>query len=81
MSVIGFLTGAAIFAAISGFFALFASTFPSALLGSGSGLVLGIGRGGAVLGLCHNSPDDVLVLPKRLKDLRHVRTLNLGFCA
>ena len=30
--------------------ALFATSFPSSLLGSGSGLVLGIGRGGAVLG-------------------------------
>ena len=50
MKVIGFITGALIFAAISGFFGLFASSFPSSLLGSGSGLVLGIGRGGAVLG-------------------------------
>lgn len=46
----GFITGVCIFAAISGFFALWASTFPSSMLGSGSGLVLGVGRGGAVLG-------------------------------
>ncbi len=50
MKQIGFLTGVFIFAAISGFFGLFATSFPSSLLGSGSGLVLGIGRGGAVLG-------------------------------
>lgn len=50
MKQIGFFTGTFIFAAISGFFGLFASSFPSSLLGSGSGLVLGIGRGGAVLG-------------------------------
>ncbi|MCG8673403.1 MAG: MFS transporter [Pseudomonadales bacterium] len=50
MKQVGFVTGVFIFAAISGFFGLWASTFPSSLLGSGSGLVLGIGRGGAVLG-------------------------------
>ena len=50
MKQIGFFTGAFIFAAISGFFGLFSASFPSSLLGSGSGLVLGIGRGGAVLG-------------------------------
>lgn len=50
MKQIGFITGAFIFAAISGFFGLFADSFPSSLLGSGSGLVLGVGRGGAVLG-------------------------------
>ena len=50
MKLVGFITGAFIFAAISGFFGLFATSFPSALLGSGAGLVLGIGRGGAVLG-------------------------------
>ena len=38
------------FAALSGFFGLFVDSYPSSLLGSGSGLVLGIGRGGAVLG-------------------------------
>ncbi len=50
MKVAGFLTGAALYAVISGFFGLFASSFPTHLLGSGSGLVLGIGRGGAILG-------------------------------
>lgn len=50
MKQIGFVTGAFIFAAIAGFFGLFAASFPSSLLGSGSGFVLGIGRGGAVLG-------------------------------
>lgn len=50
MKLLGFATGVFIFAAISGFFGLWASTFPSSLLGSGSGLVLGVGRGGAVLG-------------------------------
>ncbi|GAB3378191.1 MFS transporter [Spongiibacter taiwanensis] len=50
MKMLGFATGAFIFAAISGFFGLFAVSFPSSHLGSGSGLVLGLGRGGAVLG-------------------------------
>jgi len=50
MKTVGFFTGLFIFAAISGFFGLFAASYPSSLLGSGSGLVLGIGRGGAVLG-------------------------------
>jgi benzoate transport len=50
MKLVGFVTGLFIFAAISGFFGLFAVSYPSSLLGSGTGLVLGIGRGGAVLG-------------------------------
>ncbi len=50
MKLVGFFTGLFIFAAISGFFGLFAVSYPSSLLGSGSGLVLGVGRGGAVLG-------------------------------
>ncbi len=50
MKTFGFFTGTFIFAAISGFFGLFVSAFPSSLLGSGSGLVLGVGRGGAILG-------------------------------
>ena len=50
MKFVGFITGLFIFAAISGFFGLFAVSYPSSLLGSGSGLVLGVGRGGAVLG-------------------------------
>jgi benzoate transport len=50
MKFVGFFAGLFIFAAISGFFGLFAVSYPSSLLGSGSGLVLGVGRGGAVLG-------------------------------
>lgn len=50
MKTIGFMAGACMFAAIAGAFGLFVASFPSSLLGSGSGLVLGIGRGGAVLG-------------------------------
>ena len=50
MKMVGFFAGTFIFAAISGFFGLFATSFPSSVLGSGSGLVLGVGRGGAVLG-------------------------------
>jgi len=50
MKQIGFITGAFIFAAISSFFGLFSASFPSSLLGSGSGVVLGFGRGGAILG-------------------------------
>ncbi len=50
MKTVGFITGAFIFASLAGFFALFAVSFPSSILGSGSGLVLGIGRGGAILG-------------------------------
>lgn len=50
MKAFGFFAGALIFAGISGFFGLFAASFPSSVLGSGSGLVLGVGRGGAILG-------------------------------
>lgn len=50
MKQVGFFAGAFIFAAVAGAFGLFAASFPSSLLGSGSGLVLGLGRGGAVLG-------------------------------
>ena len=50
MKLTGFIAGTTIFAGISGFYALFAASFPSSLLGSGTGLVLGIGRGGAILG-------------------------------
>ena len=50
MKFIGFFTGLFILASISGFFGLFSTSFQSALLGSGTGLVLGVGRGGAVLG-------------------------------
>ena len=50
MKMIGFFAGTFVMAAISGFFGLFSSSFPSSVLGSGSGMVLGIGRGGAVIG-------------------------------
>lgn len=50
MKAIGFLIGLFIFAGVCGFAGLWAATFPSSLLGSGSGLVLGCGRAGAVLG-------------------------------
>jgi len=50
MKAVGFLVGMLIFAGVSGFLGLFAASFPSHLLGSGTGLALGIGRGGAVLG-------------------------------
>ena len=47
---VGALGGFCIFAAIGGFLALFAQSFTPALLASGTGVVLGFGRGGAVLG-------------------------------
>jgi predicted MFS family arabinose efflux permease len=50
MKWVGFLAGGFLFAAISGFFGLFAESFPSSVLASGAGTVTGIGRGGAVLG-------------------------------
>jgi len=50
MKIVGFATGLCIFGAISGFFGLWAISFPPKLLGAGTGLVLGIGRGGAILG-------------------------------
>lgn len=50
MKSMGFFAGIFVMAAISGFFGLFASSFPSSVLGSGAGLVLGVGRGRAVLG-------------------------------
>lgn len=50
MKLIGFFAGTFVMAAVSGFFGLFASSFPSSVLGSGSGMVLGVGRGGAVIG-------------------------------
>lgn len=50
MKSMGFFTGIFILAAISGFFGLFATSFPSSVLASGAGVVTGIGRGGAVLG-------------------------------
>jgi len=50
MLVTGFIGGFWLFAAIGGFFALFAQSFPPAVLASGTGVVLGFGRGGAVMG-------------------------------
>lgn len=50
MMIIGALAGFFLFAVIGGAFGLFAESFPPAILGTGAGLVLGIGRGGAVLG-------------------------------
>ncbi len=50
MQFVGALGGFCIFAAIGGFLALFAQSFAPAVLASGTGVVLGFGRGGAVLG-------------------------------
>jgi MFS family permease len=50
MKMMSFFAGTFVMAAISGFFGLFASSFPSSVLGAGSGMVLGVGRGGAVIG-------------------------------
>jgi benzoate transport len=50
MKLVGFLTGFVCFGATSGFFGLFAISFPSSVLGSGAGVVLGVGRAGAILG-------------------------------
>lgn len=50
MKLVGFFAGTFVMAVISGSFGLFASSFPSSVLGSGAGLILGVGRGGAVLG-------------------------------
>ena len=50
MMLVGALGGFCIFAAIGGFLALFAQSFAPAVLASGTGVVLGFGRGGAVLG-------------------------------
>ena len=50
MKWIAFFAGICFFAAISGFFGLFAENFPSNVLASGAGTVTGIARGGAVLG-------------------------------
>jgi predicted MFS family arabinose efflux permease len=50
LKMVGFVTGLMIFGAISGFFGLFVAAYPTSLLSAGTGFVLGIGRGGAVLG-------------------------------
>ena len=44
------IAGFCLFGAIGGAFGLFAESFPARVLGSGTGLVLGLGRGGAVIG-------------------------------
>jgi|SaaInl5LU_22_DNA_1037371.scaffolds.fasta_scaffold13042_1 MFS family permease len=50
MLVAGAIAGFCLFAAIGGAIGLNAESFPAAVLGSGTGLVLGVGRGGAVIG-------------------------------
>lgn len=50
MLAAGTLAGFFLFAVIGGAFGLFAYAFPPAVLGSGVGVVLGTGRGGAVVG-------------------------------
>jgi len=50
MKVLGFATGLCVFAALAGFFGLFAICYPPKLLAAGTGLVIGIARGGAILG-------------------------------
>nr|WP_197501381.1 MFS transporter [Hyphomonas sp. Mor2] len=47
---VGGIGGFWLFAAVGGFFALFAQSFPPAVLASGTGVVLGFGRGGAIVG-------------------------------
>ena len=50
MLLAGGVAGFFLFAVIGGSLGLFAQSFPAAVLGSGVGVVLGTGRGGAVLG-------------------------------
>jgi len=50
MHLIGGIAGFCLYAVISGAFGMFAQSFPSHVLASGTGLVLGTGRGGAVSG-------------------------------
>jgi len=50
MSLVGGIAGFWLFAVISGAFGMFAISFPKQMLASGSGLVLGLGRGGAITG-------------------------------
>ncbi len=50
MLLAGAVSGFFLFAVISGSIGLFAESFPAAVLGSGVGVVLGLGRGGAVVG-------------------------------
>jgi predicted MFS family arabinose efflux permease len=50
MLLAGAVSGFFLFAVIGGSVGLFAESFPAAVLGSGVGVVLGLGRGGAVIG-------------------------------
>jgi benzoate transport len=49
-SVLAGVSGFCIYAAISGLYALFARTFPTGVRAAGTGFVIGVGRGGAVVG-------------------------------
>jgi MFS family permease len=50
MQIVAFLTGCCIFGGIVGLYALLARSFPAELRVTGTGLAIGIGRGGAVVG-------------------------------
>ncbi|MDH3992326.1 MAG: MFS transporter, partial [Gammaproteobacteria bacterium] len=50
LSVIAAATGFFINAGVVGYYALVANAFPSTLRASGTGVVIGVGRGGAALG-------------------------------
>ncbi|QNA84191.1 MFS transporter [Sphingomonas sp. So64.6b] len=50
MQVVAFLAGACVFGGIVGLYALLARSFPAELRVTGTGLAIGIGRGGAVVG-------------------------------
>ncbi|MFD1789871.1 MFS transporter [Sphingomonas floccifaciens] len=50
MQLLSFLTGLVLFGGIVGLYALIAQSFPAELRVTGSGLAIGIGRGGAILG-------------------------------
>lgn len=50
LSMIAAVTGIFTNAGVVGFYALMASAFPAELRGSGTGIVIGLGRGGAALG-------------------------------
>ncbi len=50
MQAVAFLTGVVLFGGIVGLYALIARSFPAELRVTGSGLAIGVGRGGAILG-------------------------------
>ena len=50
MQIVAFLAGASVFGGIVGLYALLARSFPAELRVTGTGLAIGIGRGGAVVG-------------------------------